>query len=364
MYTQFRIQNYRGFKDLELKDIKRVNLVGGMNNVGKTSLLEVLLIYTGQYRSVYYGLDTVLSSEDSERERRSGLPRVHYRNGNLHRWDSLFYGFDVENEITIVGESDSSDMLPRFDELRISLESSVESNTQSRVRFLSILESSDFIKHDQILSFKRPIHKQIYIIKDGKYLIASEILNYTIPSQAIQSRSTIENHHVEAYFSKLKQEKSMGILIDALQIIEPRLVDIDLLSDGIYVDVEGMNQLIPLVSMGEGMSRIASIVLTMSNVRDGLVVIDEVENGLHFSVQEALWKVIADVAHRFNVQVFATTHSLEMIRAAHKAFAETSEDDFRYYRLDRDVDTNEPVAVKYSQKTMAAAVEMGYEVRG
>ncbi|MEO1289418.1 MAG: AAA family ATPase, partial [Chloroflexota bacterium] len=360
------VQNFQGFRNLELKDIKRVNLIGGKNNVGKTSLLEALMIYTGKYRTVYYGLNTVALTEDIQREYMTGLPRVYSRNGDLHRWDSLFFNFDIENEINFVGDGFPSNMLPSFDNLRISLEtvSSFDMNSLANYRFIRALEDTDFAKLEQIIKFERPTHNTIYLIKDGKYLLTSDILNQPIPSQAVRSQSTVESRDTKAHFSKLKQEKSMKILIDALQIIEPRLINVDLLSDGIYVDIEGMSQLIPLTSMGEGMSRIASIVLTMANVRDGLVVIDEVENGLHFSVQEKLWKVIANIAHQFNVQVFATTHSLEMIRAAQQAFAETPDDDFRYYRLDRDAETNDPVAVKYSQKTMAAAVEMGYEVRG
>ncbi|MEL7435472.1 MAG: AAA family ATPase, partial [Chloroflexota bacterium] len=82
MYTEFSVQNFQGFRNLELKDIKRVNLIGGKNNVGKTSLLEALMIYTGKYRTVYYGLNTVALTEDIQREYMTGLPRVYSRNGD------------------------------------------------------------------------------------------------------------------------------------------------------------------------------------------------------------------------------------------------------------------------------------------
>ena len=51
MYSSFRVQNFRGFKDLRLDDLARVNLIAGKNNTGKSALLEAILTYTGEYDS-------------------------------------------------------------------------------------------------------------------------------------------------------------------------------------------------------------------------------------------------------------------------------------------------------------------------
>ncbi len=74
-----------------------------------------------------------------------------------------------------------------------------------------------------------------------------------------------------------------------------------------------------------------------------------------------VWKAIGDAARRAEVQIFATTHSLECIRAAHKAFETSDKYDFRYHRLERGND--EIRAVTYDQERLATSDEMNLEMR-
>ena len=110
-----------------------------------------------------------------------------------------------------------------------------------------------------------------------------------------------------------------------MQVIESTLKDLEILYDGyqaaIYADL-GMNQLMPLTSMGEGMNRMLSLVLAMSDSQVGVVFVDEIENGIHYSIQRRFWRAIFELSQEHKVQVFATTHSYEMIRAAYEAFSE------------------------------------------
>ena len=81
-----------------------------------------------------------------------------------------------------------------------------------------------------------------------------------------------------------------------------------------YVDVEGMKQLIPINLCGDGIRKMFYMVLAIYDSRGGMVFIDEVENGLHFSHYETLWDVIFYFANLYDVQVFATTHSIETLQ--------------------------------------------------
>jgi len=119
--------------------------------------------------------------------------------------------------------------------------------------------------------------------------------------------------------------------------------------------------LVPLPFMGEGMRRVLSIVLAIANAPGGVVLIDEVENGLHHSVLIKVWQAIADAAERADAQVFATTHSYECIQAAHKAFSEKRPSDLRLFRLDR-VDSEIRVAA-YNETTLETSIDMSLEVR-
>ncbi|MCC6446841.1 MAG: ATP-binding protein [Armatimonadetes bacterium] len=123
----------------------------------------------------------------------------------------------------------------------------------------------------------------------------------------------------------------------------------------------GIGQLIPLPLMGEGMARMLSIILAVANAPGGMVLIDEIENGLHHSVMVNIWKAIAEASQKADTQIFATTHSWECMKAAHEAFRTTEEYDFRLHRLDRIDDRIETVA--YDRETLEAAIKAGLEVR-
>ena len=111
------------------------------------------------------------------------------------------------------------------------------------------------------------------------------------------------------------------------------------------------------------MARLSSIALAIGSTRNGVVLVDEIENGLHHSVMKKVWGGIAQFAREFNVQVFATTHSWECIRSAHEAFSEDELYDFRLHRLERIKDTDDVRAVTYDQETLDIALKKELEVR-
>ena len=149
--------------------------------------------------------------------------------------------------------------------------------------------------------------------------------------------------------------------MEALQVIEPRLQSIeDNSSSGapmIWGDI-GLPELIPLSAMGEGMTRIARLVLAISATPDGVILVDEIENGLHHSVLPKVWKVVDTAAKQFNTQVFATTHSFECIEAAHEALGA---DGFLLHRLEASGTENR--CVTYEPEAISAAMRHYMEVR-
>ena len=85
----------------------------------------------------------------------------------------------------------------------------------------------------------------------------------------------------------------------------------------IYGHLKGYDEPVPLTLLGDGVRRVASMVLAMGYARDGTLLVDEIENGIHHSVLGRLWEAIGYAAQLFNTQVVATTHSLECIGNAH-----------------------------------------------
>jgi len=83
--------------------------------------------------------------------------------------------------------------------------------------------------------------------------------------------------------------------------------------------------------------------------KDGILLVDEIENGIHWTVLPEVWIFILKVAKRLNVQVFATTHSNDCLKAFHQATKE-----------DKDM---EGVAVRIEKKEAEFSAEIFDESR-
>jgi hypothetical protein len=121
-------------------------------------------------------------------------------------------------------------------------------------------------------------------------------------------------------------------VVAALQLIAPSIERVSLINDPLGVEripiakIRGTAEPIPLRSLGEGMNRLLGIALALVNAQNGMLLIDEVESGLHYSVQSNVWRLIFETARRLNVQVFATTHSWDCIEAFQQAAHEHPEE--------------------------------------
>ncbi len=82
----------------------------------------------------------------------------------------------------------------------------------------------------------------------------------------------------------------------------------------------------PLRTFGDGVNRLFGVILSLCNAKDGILVVDEIDNGLHYSVQSQIWKIVFRLAKTLNVQVFATSHSWDCVRAFQQAASDSPED--------------------------------------
>ena len=166
-------------------------------------------------------------------------------------------------------------------------------------------------------------------------------------------------------FNNIQIRKQSNRIIDLLCQIEPSLDDLSLGADGvIYCDI-GLNRLMPVNVMGDGMFRLLSIILAISDTENGIVLIDEIENGFHHSSQDILWEAIFRSAKEFNVQIFATTHSIECVKAFSSSYSRQVENDnndkIRLFRIERKDEVFK--VLSYDYRTLEASLESNWEVR-
>lgn len=190
--------------------------------------------------------------------------------------------------------------------------------------------------------------------------------NLKIPIQAIlqYARSQSSPASDAERYGRLEVEKEQEHLLEALQIIEPRLQRLATITSSglpmIHADI-GLTRLLPLALMGDGLGRLVTLLLVIANCRGGIALLDEIENGIHHSIMAQAWAMIGDAALRYDVQLLATTHSLEFIRAAQDAFADKDDSFFRLHRLDRA--EGRVKSTSYDKESLEAALDAELEVR-
>ena len=356
MYKSFKIKNFRCFKELAITSFKRVNLIAGLNNVGKTALLEALFLHCGATNpDLTFKINAF-----------RGIEKIKVEIGTwaeVGAWHWLFWHFDTSKEIELEGE----DSWRRQSLLRIKLSRGGKILLDDFNTSKEIPLSSEISTQMLTFEFQRGISgRESYSMFIDQKGIRIEPSPPPLPFLAIflAARTRIPPQEDAERYGELDALGQQERLLEVLKIIEPRLSRLSVVVSGgvpiIHGDI-GLGRLVPLPIMGEGMARLCSLVLAIAKARKGVVLIDEIENGLHHSIIDKVWKAIAKAAEEFDTQIFATTHSLECIVAAHKAFEESDVYDFQLYRLERINDTIN--VISYDQEDLATAIEEGFEVR-
>ena len=361
MYQALSIQNFRCFRQIAMDGFRRVNLITGKNNVGKTALLEALWLYHG-YQNPVLGV-TIDKFRGIETFRKDDFLR------------NLFSGFDTKDPIKF----SAVDINGREQALNISIGqktiSSVSVGNGKNGESHADLSAAEVISQETTEPMDREVVYEVTDVSgtrvsaraffEGTDISVKQVARERKSSGIFLAARAPHNYAVIAErLSNLAVEKMEEVIVNALQIVEPRLLSIRVQYRGglplIYGDI-GLKRLIPFPLMGDGMSRLLGIALAMTDARDGILLIDEIENGIHHSVMLKLWKAVSTLAQINNAQVFATTHSIECVLAAYEAFNANEPYDFSLYRLDQA--EGEIKAVQYDKETLEAAVETNLEVR-
>ena len=373
MYKSFRVKNFRCFRDLEVKDLGRVNLIAGRNNTGKTALMEAMHVHAGSRDP-----KTLIRLDSAKSNRRFLMPDLYepdFSAPNLLSWDSVFCEFKADSiaemEAEYTHESEQLFSEPFATSVLISAKSLDSQDLDDVIAQLRLedLERYDYV---EILEIKSDYDRRTsYLaILNGRVRVSRIKSKAYVNSDFLYPREKADARTNALRFSAMRTGNGLDPLLDALRVIEPRLEGLELLIEGavpvIHANI-GLRQLLSITHLGDGFNRMTEVMLAMSEVPGGVIFIDEIENGIHHTVQENLWRLIASFANELDIQVFATTHSLEMIRAAYEAFsADGTLEDFRYHRLDRYPETGDIEAVTYNRRGLEALAtfDFDFEVRG
>jgi hypothetical protein len=138
-------------------------------------------------------------------------------------------------------------------------------------------------------------------------------------------------------FSEMRLSGLEQSVRDLLNAIDPRIDGLEVLAprgEAVLYVRDAVAGLVPLSMYGDGIRRTLLLSLVLPQVKGGVLLIDELETAIHVSALGKVFRWMLEACKQYDVQVFATTHSLEVVDAILGA-DDTREEDIVGFRLER-----------------------------
>ena len=363
-----RIQNLRGVASLSVRRLGRVTLLTGRNGVGKTTVLEAVWMLAARGDSDTLSrllwqndeLKAALGERDSSNMELDYLALFNGRNAHPDHsiWIGPYtgeYGLSIQL-LTI--EDLSNEQRARMSQLGCENVSHVFKVAVGDTESLQVPlnDRSEYNSHSIAPSGPAPLPKiwEFDRMGPGALKIPCRLLESGFPMQYDLARDWDEVAGTEAEDAILE---TLRLVHTGLERILPAAGPG--LGRRVAIKLRGYRAPVPLNSLGRGVERLFSVAVAIANVRNGFLLIDALENSLHHSIHRDTWRMLISAAHKFNVQILATTHSFDCVRGL--AAAATEQDDCVLVRVDRfGRDLN---AVEYTLEEFSRAADSGIEVR-
>lgn len=318
MIRSLAIKNFKCLENLEIRTFNRINLLTGKNNTGKSTLLEAVALFFSD------GNIDILNRLFEIR----GINFEQNQFANAEKITSLFSNWKLDYS----------------DKGKVSISEISSGGTETSLSFRLV----KFVEEDSEDGFEVSFVKRTVIDNDHPAFADEIDINFGLQRTVGDSTSLIPLDR----FGRMREVKSQQQGIKGLQFVRPG-VNSDKLNSKlwdkialtsketrivealkiVYPSISGLSFVqvgenrvpiarlsdpdivVPLKSMGDGMNRILTLLLALVNAENGVLLVDEFENGLHYSVQKELWKMIFNLSVSLGVQVFVTTHSTDCIEA-------------------------------------------------
>lgn len=340
---EFKIVQYRGISGLSIPNLTRVNLFTGYNGIGKTALLEAIWLFGGRHNATLFWNNNVLRTSDPVVD-----PIAHLSTDEIH-----FFGVEVDQPISY----------------RVYFQRT--HNTPSPTAQRS-LESKDEV----------PIIGRLVTEINSRSMRKPEVLHQT-PGGIVTCRAGSVGNRAQGILVTTGQHPDTGIenlkryselvraghkqaLIEAVRLMFGDCEEIEILSNDVgksYFSIARKDGYqLPIRSLGGGAVKLFGLYVNLFTARNGCVLLDEMENGVHFSVSQDLWRHVRQWTHDWNVQIHATTHSAEFIEAAIDAYIDHA-DELSIHHLNADKKSNSIFTRTYTGSSLLGARDLNLEVR-
>ena len=352
-FTSLKIENFRGIQSFTCDRLARVTLIVGRNNCGKTSLLEALDLLANR-RTTQIG--PLLNARHQLDTQRVADLDVLFNNPTkpLTIQASDVSGMTRAVTITRMTEEQSTFVTPKANavitpEPRYRLEQTFHDCPPNAPETSGLLDFTEEPGPDE------------WLLRFHTAPTATQTL--TDPAFAFVSAQHFDIS--TPFLTEVILQRSEHMLVNALKGLDSRIQTLQLVDDKVMVGLEGVPRLLPVQIMGDGVRRLTAILSALWVCRGGCVCIDEIDNGLHNSVQPLVWETLIRYAQEWDVQIIATSHHLDLLQAIDKVYKDNPDaippQDFAYIVLSREGNAIRPYAFDLTDLT--SAIELGLEVR-
>ena len=170
-----------------------------------------------------------------------------------------------------------------------------------------------------------------------------------------------------AFVDKMLNAKRKDILIKALQFVNPEVQDVQISATGVLSADTGLDYFLPVDLLGSGTGNVTNIISSIDGAEGGLLMMDGIERGLHVSAIKPVWGMILEHSAACDTQIFATTHSKDVIKALtavsnEKLLSDDDGNEVACFALEK-LDSDETKAYKYSVEDLIKSEEADIDIR-
>lgn len=359
------IEGFRGIKELSIPRLGRATLLAGRNGIGKTTVLDAVRVYASRARLTALS-ELLMSREEIAVRKDADGTEIPAFDGK-----ALFHGRDMSGDAHIsIGPLDDGDRL------RIGIaalggepESMPEAllaksiGAGARVMKITFGDSTELLPPGP-----QPFPRELMQLfaESGSEMpseLACESLGPGLPGAADVAR----------LWDRVTLTDDEDRVIQAVNLaVDEEVVRVAVVGDGsgngqgpngrrLVARLKNHRHPVPLRSLGDGVVRLLGVAAALANSKDGFLLIDEAENGIHHALQRHFWRMVLQTAQDSNVQVVATTHGWDCIRGFAQAAGDLDAVEGVLVRLERR--DNGLRAVEYSEEELNIVARDGIEVR-
>jgi len=314
--TEIEIKQFKCFTDFKAVGFKRVNLIGGKNNIGKTAFLEALFINVHSNR-----INTLISA---------------------------LIGIKFCREIlNFIGKAYDDTEPQKL------LDTTKNYASQSNLSNISFAVS----EKDAIKEYQFTVNDNSKIINARELTIIIEFISNI---EFINNFALTDKELIVVFKAIQKQDREQE-LNDYIREFDGSIDSFKVIGEKPQCKTKGEYR--DIVEFGDGLKHFIYIICALYACENGYLFIDEIDNGIHYSQLNRLWEIIFTLSKKNNCQVFTTTHSKEMLEAFARVAKKLDEQDISYTTLVKN-QQQEIKAITRDYEMLLDSIEQEREVRG